>query len=164
MRASQALELWPGVWLAGFTSRTIYDRRHWVFYLARIQAAYESQCEIWQAMTVRSRNAKAAHRHFLGDLFQPNSPIPCGSERFKPSCYVRPEHHTHRLYPADRSWQKDIDYVHAVNRRRSPMLVADSSLTFLWEEPMIFLERDHCRDYFKRPSLASLLGELQEAV
>jgi hypothetical protein len=60
MRATQSAEDWQGVWVAGFTSRTIHAGKHWLFYLAKIKTAHESHADLWSAMKVRSRNAKAA--------------------------------------------------------------------------------------------------------
>src|SRR5204862_7078715 len=65
MRASQAVEDWPGVWLAGFTSRTIHEEKHWLFCLAKIEYAYESHADLWGSMTPGSCSAKAAHGSYL---------------------------------------------------------------------------------------------------
>jgi hypothetical protein len=47
MRSSQAANDWKGVWVAGFTSRTIHEGKHWLFYLAKIKFAYESHADLW---------------------------------------------------------------------------------------------------------------------
>src|SRR5258708_7720272 len=47
MRTSRAAEDWHGVWLAGVTSRTIHDGKHWLFYLAKIKSAHESHADLW---------------------------------------------------------------------------------------------------------------------
>src|SRR5262249_56622494 len=60
MRASRAAEDWRGVWLAGFTSRTILDGQHWLFYLARIQSAHESHADPLSHLGGRPPRAKAA--------------------------------------------------------------------------------------------------------
>src|SRR5262245_37737818 len=47
MRTSRAAEDWKGVWLAGVTSRTIHDGKHWLFYLAKIEWAHKSHADLW---------------------------------------------------------------------------------------------------------------------
>jgi hypothetical protein len=163
MRSSQLADDWEGVWIAGFTSRTIYERRHWLFYLAAVQSAHESHCNLWNSVDSSSRDAKAAHLHYLGDMFKPRKPLPTGDERYSPSRYYTPPIHSHRRNPSDQGWHKDINYRHALSLRRPPLLLADPAQTFLWEKPMVFLDNDHCRDYFAWASLEELLDQLREA-
>jgi hypothetical protein len=101
MRASRAADDWWGVWLAGFTSRTILDGKHWLFYLAKIASAHEFQADLWTIMEASSRRAKAAHTHYLGDLFKPKTPTPTADARFSPLRYVSPRLHTHRWWDED---------------------------------------------------------------
>lgn len=163
MRATQTSDDWEGVWVAGFTSRTIHDGRHWLFYLAKIESAYESHADVWQAMTARTRNAKAADRHFLGDIFRPKSPQPTGKARYSPSRYVTPTAHAHRQHRGDKGWRNDINYRHAAKYGHPALLVADPRQTYLWDEPMIYFVGDHCRNFFKWQSLPNLLAQLREA-
>lgn len=163
MRATQTSDDWEGVWVAGFTSRTIHDGRHWLFYLAKIESAHESHADLWQAMTVRTRNAKAADRHFLGDIFRPKSPYPTGAARYSPSRYVTPTAHAHRQHRGDKGWRNDINYRHAAKYGHPALLVADPIRTYLWDEPMIYFAGDHCRNFFKWQSLPELLAQLREA-
>jgi hypothetical protein len=163
MRATQSADDWKGVWLAGFTSRTIFDSKHWLFYLAKIDSAHESHADLWQAMKTRTRNAKVADRHFLGDVFRPKSPLPTGSARFTPSRYVTPSAHAHRQHRGDRGWQNDINYRHSDRYSHPPLLVADPSMTFIWDEPLIFYASDHCRNFYKWSSLSELLSNLRAA-
>ena len=163
MRATQSAGDWKGVWLAGFSSRTIYDGKHWLFYLAKIDSAHESHADLWQAMKARTRNAKVADSHFLGDIFSPKSPFPTGSARFTPGRYITPSNHAHRQHRGDRGWRNDINYRHADRYRQPPLLVADPSKTFIWDEPLIFYACDHCRNFHKWSSLADLVANLKEA-
>jgi hypothetical protein len=48
MRTSLPCEDWPNKWIAGFTSLDC-GRRHWLFYLAKVKEAYESQSELWHS-------------------------------------------------------------------------------------------------------------------
>lgn len=163
MRASQSPENWQGLWIAGFTSRTIHEGRHWLFYLAKIEAAFESQVDLWKNLEAETRNAKSAHTHFLGDLFEPKTPLPTKTSRFSPSRYSTPPVHSHRRERGDKGWHNDIRYRHAEKYGHPPLLVADPQRTFLWDEPMIFFEGKHCRDFAKWSSLSDLTALLREA-
>ena len=159
MRSRLSPDQWEdGVWIAGFTSRTIYEGKHWLFYLAKVKSAHDSHSDLWNDMEADSRNEKSAHEHYLGDLFKPTNPKPTGEAVFSPSRYSMPENHVHRQYPGHNVWKKDINYRHAVTARHAPLLVADPRLTFLWKEPMIFFARKkHCRDYHTWLSFHDLL-------
>lgn len=163
MRSRRSADDWVGVWIAGFTSRTIHDGRHWLFYLAKVESAHDSHCDLWCSMDAATRSAKAAHIHFLGDIFKPKSPPPTGKARFSPSRYVMPSVHAHRQDRSDTGWHNDINYHLASKSRHPPLLVADPKRTFMWDEPMIFFAEDHCRDYFKWSSLEELVAQLREA-
>jgi hypothetical protein len=166
MRASQAAEDWAGVWLAGVTSRTIHDGRHWLFYLARIESAYESHSDLWTGMGAGCRNAKAAHVHYLGDVFKPKTPPPTTDARFSPARYVPPTLHAHRWRDEDgwhNGWHNDINYYLAHRYGRPPLLVADPRRTFLWSEPVIYFAGRHCRNYLRWASLRDLLALLRGA-
>jgi hypothetical protein len=164
MRASQPVEDWPEVWLAGFTSRTILDGKHWLFFLAKIGSACESHADLWTRMEAGSRKAKAAHVHYLGDLFKPKVPTPIDDARFSPLRYVSPRVHAHRWQGDDgwhNDWHNDINYHLAHQYRHPPLLVADPRWTFIWNEPMVFFAGDHCRNYLKWSSLQDLLRLLR---
>jgi hypothetical protein len=164
MRASQTAEDWRSVWLAGFTSRTIHDKKHWLFCLAKIESAYQSHADLWTEMRAGTRNAKAAHFHFLGDIFKPKSPLPIADARFSPLRYVSPHRHAHRWRDEDgwhNDWHNDINY-HLANKYGHPLLlVADARRTFIWNEPMIYFAQDHCRNYLKWSSLQELVALLR---
>jgi hypothetical protein len=160
MRATRSTEDWQGVWVAGFTSRTIHAGRHWLFYLAKIKTAHESHSDLWSAMKVRSRNAKAADAHFLGDIFKPKSPLPTGNTCFSSTRYITPAAHAHRQHRGDKGWHNDINYYLAAKYRHPPLLVADPQQTFLWDDPMICFAGDHCRNFRKWSSLTELVAQL----
>jgi hypothetical protein len=150
------------VWIAGFTSRTIHADNHWLYYLAKVQSAYDSHSDLWNSVDADYRKEKAAHLHYFGDLFKPTSPMLTADSRFSASRYLIPSVHAHRQYPGENGWKSDINYRHAVTSRHAPLLVADPRLTFLWEEPMIYFARKkHCRDYHTWRSLQKLLSLLK---
>ena len=163
MRASQNADDWLGVWIAGFTSRTIRDGKHWLFYLAKIGSAHESHADLWQALRARSRNAKAADTNFLGDIFRSKTPIPTGNARFSPNRYITPSAHAHRQHRGDKGWHNDISYYLAEKYGYPPLLAADPRSTYLWDEPLIYFAGDHCRNYFKWSSPTELIAQLREA-
>ena len=164
MRSRLSADQWQDdVWLTGFTSRTIYAGKHWLFYLAKVDSAYDSHSDLWRSMVASTRNAKSAHVHFLGDIYKPKTPHPTENARFSPSRYVEPSVHVHRQMRSDRGWHNDINYDLAAKSRHPPLLVADPKQTFMWDEPMIYFGEDHCRDYFKWSSLQELVARLREA-
>jgi hypothetical protein len=167
MRSRLSADQWQDdVWLVGFTSRTIYAGKHWLFYLAKVESAHDSHSDLWGRMDASTRNAKAAHVQFLGDIYKPKSPRPTDDARFSPSRYVSPTFHAHRWRDEDgwhNDWHNDINYYLASRSRHPPLLVADPKWTFLWDEPTIFFAEDHCRDYFKWSSLHELVAGLREA-
>jgi hypothetical protein len=164
MRASQAAEDWRGVWLAGVTSRTIHEEKHWLFCLAKIEYAYDSHSDLWNGVGAGCRNAKGAHLHVLGDIFKPKTPLPSADARFSPFRYVSPQLHAHRWRDEDgwhNDWHNDINYHLAHKYGHPPLLVADPLRTFVWNEPMIYFALDHCRNYLKWSSLQELLALLR---
>jgi hypothetical protein len=164
MRSRLSAEQWEAdLWIAGFTSRTIHEGKHWLFFLAKIKTAHDSHSDWWSSKDADFRKKKAAHLHYLGDLFKPTTPKPTGNSRFSPSRYLMPLVHAHRQYPGHNGWKNDINYRHAATSRHPPLLVADPRLTFLWEEPMIFYADNHCRDYFKWSSIQELISQLRQA-
>jgi hypothetical protein len=166
MRASRPAQDWTGVWLAGVTSRTIHQEKHWLFYLGKIESTCESHCDLWNGMRADSRNAKAAHIHFLGDVFKPKYPIPAADARFLPTRYVSPHLHAHRWPDEDgwqNGWHNDIRYYLADKYGYPPLLLADPRRTFIWSEPIVYFAEDHCRNYLKWDSLQELLEMLRGA-
>jgi hypothetical protein len=164
MRASRAAEDWSGVWVAGMTSRTIHHGKHWLFCLAQIELACESHADLWAKMSAGSRNAKAAHLHFLGDIFKPKTPVPTADARFSPLRYIAPHLHSHRWRDEDgwhNAWHNDINYHLAYKYGHPPLLVADPRRTFIWNEPMVYFVHDHCRNYLTWSSLQELLAHLR---
>ncbi len=166
MRSSQSVKDWLGVWIAGVTSRTIHDGRHWLFYLAKIESASESHSDLWMNMRAGSREAKAAHSHFLGDIFKPKTPPPTGASdaRFSPMRYISPTNHAHRWRDENGwhdGWHNDINYRFSNKYSHPPLLVAEPQRTFIWNKPMIYFDSDHCRNYRKWSSIQELLALLR---
>jgi hypothetical protein len=162
MRSRLSVEEWvDNVWTAGFTSRTILEDKHWLFFLSKVKTAHESHSDLWHFLDTETREKKAAHKHYLGDIFKPLAPRPLNNDRFHTRRYVKPKDHVHRR-PGDNGWKKDISYLHAITGKRAPLLVANPNLTFIWEKPMIFLKKKHCRDYSNGFSFQELMDRLQQ--
>lgn len=161
MRSRRTAAQWKGVWIAGFTSRTNRDHAHWLFYLARIKAAYDSHADLWTQLSVVEQRAKAAHLHFLGDVFKPEKLKLKGNLKYSPSHYHMPNVHAHRPSPSRNGWHKDINYRHKISKRHAPLLMADPDLTFIWKKPKLMLGYNHCRDYFKWDSIHDLISDLE---
>ena len=164
MRASLDCSEWVGKWIAGFTSRTHHQGRHWLFFLARVGRAYESHFDLWKKLSARARVAKSADTNFLGDVFVPHGDL-VGEDRFNPENYRAPSQHAHRKQSCDNGWRNDIRYRHTGRYGRLPaLLVGDPKLTFIWRAPAIFLgKRKHCRDFKKWDGVSNLLDLLVES-
>jgi len=161
MRTSLNCATWPGTWIAGFTSRCIHKRRHWLFFLTRIANAYESHAELWESLSETTRRNKSAQNNFLGDVFVPRGKV-TGGGRFDPRRYYQPSRHSHRQGTCDTGWRNDIDYWYADRYGPPWLLVGDPQLTFIWEKPVIRLDADHCRNFRKWASIDRLLRHLRE--
>nr|WP_271891472.1 hypothetical protein [Planctomicrobium sp.] len=162
MRSRLTCEEWRGLWLVGFTSRTIYDGRHWLFYVAQIKQAYDSHAELWVESSSAQQIAKAADKNYLGDLFRPKSPIPKGNGRFNPRNYVTPRRHAHRWKTDNgwfNAWHNDVRYYRT--GECAPLLRADPDQTYLWNEPTIYFDSNHVRDYKKWTTIKELLDRLR---
>ena len=73
-----------------------------------------------------------------------------------------PKYHVHRKSPDDIGWCKDIDYKHAEKyHRQPPLLVADPKRTFLWNEPILYLDQKHYRNFSIWQTLTEFLGHLE---
>ena len=115
-------------------------------------------------MRAGSRNAKAAHVHFLGDIFKPKTPPPAADARFSPIRYVSPTLHAHRWRDEGgwhNGWYNNINYHLADKYGHPPLLVADPRKTFIWNEPMIYFDDDHCRNYRRWSSLQKLVAQFR---
>jgi len=156
MRSRRAVESWPGQWIAGFTSRAGVFGQHYLVYLMRVSEACASHQELWYAVPAKVRQAKAAHLHPLGDLYQPKSP---SGDPHDPLDYVPPcADHNHAQ---NDDWHNDIDYKKR-RGRQPPLLVGDSRLSFLWDTPALRLPWELPRDYTER-NLPHLLDQLEAA-
>jgi len=163
MRSSLEVSDWPDIWLAGFTSRSIRTKRHWLFFLTRIARAYESHSELWHKLPTAVRIAKSAQTNYLGDLFAPQGKRKlAGVERFDPRNYVSPPRHSHHMHSCDTGWHKDIRYKRF--GRRPSLLIGDPKFTFIWNEPLIRLDGNHCRDFKKWGNASELLAHLRRNV
>lgn len=164
MRASQSTDAWENnVWIAGFSSRTLFDGKHWLVYLAKIQSAHEAHSDVRKQLSPHARKAKASNVHYLGDVYRPKTPEPKGDARYYPNRYFTPSEHVHHRKPGDNHWKNDVCYRHAGKYGHPALLIADPRLTFLWEQPSIYFSHKHCRNYLKWTSLQSLIGELRAA-
>jgi hypothetical protein len=145
MRTSLPTDDWPGTWVAGFTSVEC-GGRHWIFYLAKVKEAYESQSELWHgdALPEATRHAKSAKYSRLGDLYEPKSELDSVG-RYDPEQYHLPvSRHSHHKHSCDNNWRFDIDYSRKrlkVKAKRQPsLLVCDPEFSFLWRKPLLYVD------------------------
>ena len=125
-------------WIAGFTSSTkAFEGFNWLVYLMKVGESYASQYDIVMAWRRQHQaaalNAKFAHLHKLGDIFEPIKDLePHGARQFEPSSYKRPiEGHRHQNH-----WDNDINYLWR-SIRHPALLVGDRRYSYIWTRPMI---------------------------
>jgi hypothetical protein len=147
-----------GSWVAGFSGSTVGPRNA-LFYLMRVEHAFDSFFDAWNALDHRVREAKAANRHMLGDLYRPK-PNAHRDSRFHASTYEEPvDGHPHK---DKEGWHYDIE-VTGAGRRSPALLVGDPHYSFIWTRPRLYLTMDHPhtqKTYW--PGLNDLLDSLEE--
>jgi len=156
MRSRLSTAEWQGKWLAGFTGVSKVDRGNYLFYLARVDSAFETQRDLWfnGDLPESTKEAKSASRDRLGDLYVPRGEK---GDPYAPSAYKRPRiDHTHAV---GEYWRKDI-YYQSRGGSFPPMLVCDPAQTFLWTRPLLRLKFQLPRDYTIR-GLGELLSSLE---
>jgi hypothetical protein len=168
MRTTRETSEWPSTWVVGLTSRTgEFDGKHWLFYLARVQSAYESHCELWYDLPPKVRQAKSARRHRLGDLYEPLRPM--NDDRgFEPAHYHPPIlGHAHHGDAHDGKWRIDIDYRSKALKRKptqiASLLAFRPQFSFLWDTPKVCLRDDHTRNYGTWDTLKEFLQQLRDS-
>ena len=144
MRTSLTAEGWRGKWVAGFTSVKC-GGRHWLFYLGRVQQAYESQSELWHhaGLPEETLQRKSARYHRLGDLYEPKGELDSAG-RYDPEQYELPiRQHSHHRHSCDNNWRFDIDYrrkkLKVRAKKPAALLVCDPRLSFLWGQRGIYV-------------------------
>lgn len=164
MRTSLSADEWQGRWVAGLTSVGC-GRHRWLFYLALIKEAYESQSELWHsdALPPEVRQAKSARYSELGDLYEPKGEL-YSAARFDPNRYHPPgPGHSHRSNACDEGWHTDINYngkkgLKRKAKRPPSLLVGDPQFSFLWRKPLLYADgRWRQKNY-------GTLGEFLEAL
>lgn len=151
MRTSLDVDSWCGVWIAGFSGVNETDRGNGLVYLIRVGRAFDSHCDLWQWLPSKTRQAKAAHLHKLGDVSEPKAERihSDGLSRFEPGNYKPPrDGHSHATIESNSDtprWHKDVNY-QGYRERRAALLVGDPETSFLWSRPIVFFAgRQHPR-------------------
>jgi hypothetical protein len=147
---------YEGCWIAGFSGSTA-GPHNVLFYLMRVEHAFESFFEAWNSLDHSVREAKATNKHTLGDLYRPTSDAHKGRE-FNAKAYEEPiDGHVHK-----KGWCNDIE-VRGAGGRSPALLVGDPRYSFIWTRPRLYLTLDHPRTQKKRwPGLSNLLDSLEE--
>jgi hypothetical protein len=145
MRASLSCEEWKDKWVAGFTSLRC-NHRHWLFYLACVEAAFASHSELWhsEALTPKARQEKSASKSPLGDLYRPNGELHSAA-RFDPCQYHRPVRgHVHFADDLDNRWRIDINYrskpLKLKAKQPAALLVCNPQCSFVWRKPLLYVD------------------------
>jgi len=136
MRTWRKPDDWKDIWIAGFTGVNILnDHRNYLFYLMRVQKAFQSHKELWDWLPSYVRTAKDASRHKCGDIYRPISNL---KDKFNPIHYSEPiKNHVHFK---NNEWYNDINYKTKVGKRPA-LLVGVPEYSFLWSQPKIYFNK-----------------------
>ena len=136
MRTLLDTKSWHGKWVAGFTSINAVGNRQWnLVYLMQVGQAFETHAQLWNALPERTRQAKEANKHRLGDLYQPKAQ---SSDPYQLASYKLPhEAHVHHSDCNPDGWHNDITYSKP-SRLPAALLVGDRHHSFLWDTPLIY--------------------------
>ncbi len=135
MRTFRAPENWIGIWIAGLCSLKGAGDQQALFYLTRVEEAYESHRDLWKKTPHNARAAKNARTHRLGDIYEPRP----DTKPFVPDTYNPPvKNHSHREWPDE--WRKDINYK-GVKERHAALLVGDPDRSYLWNRALLICPR-----------------------
>jgi hypothetical protein len=116
----------------------------------KVGQAFASHRDLWTALSPSERDAKAADKNPLGDVFQPRAPV---GDWFDPQSYVPPGlDHSHC---AGNLWQEDID-----DHRRPPLLVGDREFSFLWSRPLVAWPKSRIARDYERHDMSDFIDYL----
>jgi hypothetical protein len=158
MRSSMDVCEWRGKWIAGFTSKTCVkepQEGNYLVYLMKVSEAFESFDKLWNNnIPDKTKKAKAAHLHRLGDVYKPTHEgiKPYKADEYEPPC----TNHSH-----SECWRTDIEYGSGHSGRHAALLVGDKKKSFLWDKPKIRYPRQLPRNCQKL-KLNDLLDRLRE--
>ena len=158
MRASRKAEDWRGNWIAGFTTHRA--GKNYLFYLMRVEGAFESFRRLWESnvLSARARKAKSASIDALGDLFRP---LGKGNE-FSARSYEEPMNgHSHRCKGNWTAWHKDIEYQSRPGGHPA-LIVGDRRQSFLWTKPLIYFSKPPFRNHRRYHGVHSFFDDLRE--
>ncbi len=128
---------WKDVWIGGITTKEAKKQEEvlsdYLFYLMKVEDAYESCFDVWNKIGKQVRDLKRADKNPLGDLYAPKNKKLKNEERFCPSNYHEPiNNHKHAV---DR-WKEDINREYGKRIKRRPVyLVGDTENSFVWLDP-----------------------------
>lgn len=155
MRTFMDPQDWVGKWIAGFTTLEAGDRRNVLFYLMKVERAFCSYFDLWAdpKISEETKNARAADRHILGDLYRPKNSL---GDPFDFHSYVPPiAGHVH----GGAIWHDDI-HTTGCSGRQAALLIGDPEQSYLWERPLIY-HQQHLHRGQKKSTLQGLLGALE---
>jgi hypothetical protein len=138
MRSAKDPDEWRSQWVAGI-GRKLRGSQQYLFYLMRVERAFNSHSDLWNELPAAMRRAKSASVSRHGDVYEPSHWIARDdtAAALEPTSYRPPMHlHTHL---GNRQWHSDID---SASRdrwgRNAALLLGDPRLSFLWTRPLLF--------------------------
>jgi len=142
MRTYREYGDWKDVWIAGFTQKPLFENdRNYLFYLMKVGEEYESQVDLWNALTDDEKKAKNACNNdkIFGDVYEPKVSGLNAEDRYKPVNYKSPINgHVHN---DEEEWKKDIRYHNDMWDRWPVLLKGDREKSYVWSEKKIYYSK-----------------------
>jgi len=140
MRTFRSPERWKNCWIAGHTNVKAGDGQQHLFYLMKIQDAYENFLDLWNAEFWKEshydRKAKNTANNPFGDVYEPKKGVNRNKrEAHNPNSYkISCKEHVHYESGKSTLWKEDIKIKY---KRESALLIGDSGKSYLWNIPKI---------------------------
>lgn len=132
------IEEWEGNWIAAFCSKK--GRENALFYLMKIEKAYESNFSFWNDLTKDQKIVKSTNRNIFGDIYEPKYSIVSFQEHNQSFYLPSKEYHRHNFQ----------DRVYDIEKKfwdRYPKLLRGKTRkSFIWNKPLLKSQyREHTK-------------------
>lgn len=149
MRLTGADGDFRGVWIAGVSSlpvaREFGMKSNVLFYIGKVKEQFHHYGELIEYLEKNYpgvKDFKDASKNIRGDIFIPNETQMNPEDYLNPNKYIEPiTGHVHNA--KNKEWHYDINYYYPyIKDKSSKYLLFDPKMTFVWNKPLITLNKD----------------------